>query len=39
MLLVKKKDEESRLCVDYMQLNKLMIKNKYPLPIIDDLMD
>jgi len=39
MLLVKKKDDNSRLCVDYRQLNKLIIKNKYPLPRIDDLMD
>jgi len=39
VLLVKKKDERSRLCVDYKQLNKFTIKNKYPLTIIDDLMD
>ena len=39
MLLVKKKDGSSRLCVDYRQLNKLTMKNKYPLPRIDDLMD
>ena len=39
VLLVKKKDESSRLCVDYRKLNKLTIKNKYPLPRIDDLMD
>ena len=39
MLLVKKKDGLSRLCIDYRQLNKLTIKNKYPLPRIDDLMD
>ena len=39
ILLVKKKDGSSRLCVDYRQLNKLTIKNKYPLPRIDDLMD
>jgi len=39
VLLVKKKDGSSRLCVDYKQLNKMMIKNKYPLPRIDDLMD
>ena len=39
MLLVKKKDGSSRLCVDYKQLNKMTIKNKYPLPRIDDLMD
>jgi len=39
MLLVKQKDGSSRLCVDYRQLNKLTIKNKYPLPRIDDLLD
>jgi len=39
VLLVKKKDGGSRLCVDYRQLNKLTIKNKYPLPRIDDLID
>jgi len=39
VLLVKKKDGSIRLCVDYKQLNKLTIKNKYPLPRIDDLMD
>jgi len=39
VLLVKKKDVSSRLCVDYRQLNKMTIKNKYPLPRIDDLMD
>ncbi|XP_027922874.1 uncharacterized protein LOC114180782 [Vigna unguiculata] len=36
---LKKKDGSSRLCVDYRQLNKLTIKNKYPLPRIDDLLD
>ena len=39
VLLVKKKDGTMRLCVDYRQLNKITIKNKYPLPRIDDLMD
>nr|KYP61995.1 Transposon Ty3-G Gag-Pol polyprotein [Cajanus cajan] len=39
LLLVKKKDGGSRLCVDYRKLNKLTIKNKYSLPRIDDLMD
>lgn len=39
MLLVKKKDDNMRLCIDYRQLNKITIKNKYPLTIIDDLMD
>jgi len=39
VLLVKKKDGSMRLCVDYRQLNKVTIKNRYPLPWIDDLMD
>jgi len=39
MLLVKKKDGSMRLCIDYRQLNKVTIKNRYPLPRIDDLMD
>ena len=37
MLLVKKKDGTLHLCVDYRQLNKMTVKNKYPLPRIDDL--
>ena len=39
MLFVKKKDGTLWLCIDYRQLNKLTIKNKYPLPRIDDLFD
>jgi len=39
VLLVKKKDEIFRLCIDYRQLNKYTIKNRYPLPRIDDLID
>ena len=39
MLFVKKKDGMLRLCVDYRQLNKMTVKNKYPLPMIDDLFD
>ena len=39
VLFVKKKDGILRLCIDYRQLNKLTIKNKYPLPRINDLFD
>ncbi|XP_072078172.1 uncharacterized protein [Arachis hypogaea] len=39
VLFVKKKDGSMRLCMDYRQLNKITVKNKYPLPRIDDLMD
>ena len=39
MLFVKKKDGTLWLCVDYRQLNKMTVKNKYPLPKIDDLFD
>ena len=39
MLFVMKKDGTLRLCVDYRQLNKMTVKNKYPLPRIDDFFD
>nr|GEV51917.1 hypothetical protein [Tanacetum cinerariifolium] len=39
VLFVKKKDGSFRMCIDYRELNKLSIKNKYPLPRIDDLFD
>jgi hypothetical protein len=38
-LFVKKKDHSLRLCVDYHPLNAVTIKNKYPLPRIDILLD
>ncbi|GJZ65882.1 putative reverse transcriptase domain-containing protein [Tanacetum coccineum] len=39
VLFVKKKDGSFRMCIDYMELNKLTVKNRYPLPRIDDLFD
>nr|GFC46990.1 putative reverse transcriptase domain-containing protein [Tanacetum cinerariifolium] len=39
MLFVKKKDGSFRMCIDYQELNKLIVKNWYPLPRIDDLFD
>ena len=38
-LFVKKTDGSLRMCIDYRLLNKVTIKNKYPLPRIDDLFD
>ena len=39
VIFVKKKDGTMRLCISYRQLNKMTIKNRYPLPCIDDLFD
>ncbi|GJV46987.1 putative reverse transcriptase domain-containing protein [Tanacetum coccineum] len=39
VLFVKKKDGSFRMCIDYRELNKVTIKNRYPLPRIDDLFD
>jgi len=39
VLFMKNKDRMLRLCVDFRQLNKVTIKNQYPLPTINDLFD
>jgi hypothetical protein len=39
LIFVLKKDGTQRLCVDYSALNEATVKNKYPLPRIDDLFD
>ncbi|GJT35164.1 putative reverse transcriptase domain-containing protein [Tanacetum coccineum] len=39
VLFVKKKDGSFRMCINYQELNKLTVKNRYPLPRIDDLFD
>ncbi|GKF63052.1 hypothetical protein Tco_0183106, partial [Tanacetum coccineum] len=39
VLFVKNKDGTFRMCIDYRELNKLTVNNRYPLPKIDDLFD
>nr|GEX17503.1 putative reverse transcriptase domain-containing protein [Tanacetum cinerariifolium] len=39
ILFVKKKDGSFKMCIDYLELNKLIVKNHYPLPRINDLFD
>ena len=39
VIFVKKKDGSLRMCIDYQALNKITIKNHFPIPLIDDLID
>jgi hypothetical protein len=39
VIFILKKDDTQRLCMDYHALNEVTVKNKYPLPMIDDLFN
>lgn len=39
VVIVRKKDGSSRVCIDYRALNKKIVRDKYPMPLIDDKID
>lgn len=39
MVMVKKKDDSQKMFIDYRQLNQLTIKNRFPIPVIEELLD
>lgn len=39
ILLVKKKDGSWRFCIDYRHLNSIIVKNKHPMPVVEELLD
>lgn len=39
VILVRNKDNSWRLCIDYQALNKVTVSNKYPIPVVEELID
>lgn len=39
IVLIKKKDGTPRVCIDYRAINRIIVKDRYPLPLIEDILD